>query len=187
MASPNSPAATMTSSSSQTQAPVEKPSPPPVNILPSQVAQIYSFAHPALLIGLYAFRFQALVADPVQELLADLPWLALLQVTYVLLCLPPAGAAPIAESSTSDGKASSRSSSGRSGKPGFRKKHSSGKNVWTVVWSRLMVRIKDLSFKCDTDHLIANVSFDRTNLLPRHAHPCCPPRTLRRPVDNPQY
>lgn len=177
----------MTSSSSQTQAPVEKPSPPPVNILPSQVAQIYSFAHPALLIGLYAFRFQELVADPVQELLADLPWLALLQVTYLLLCLPPAGTAPIAESSTSDGKASSRSSSGRSGKPGLRKKHSSGKNAWAVVWSRLMVRIKDLSLKYDTNHLIANVSFDCAHLLPRHTDPCCPPRTVRRPFDDPQY
>lgn len=132
----------MASSTPQTHAPVEKPSPPPVNFLPSKASQLYSYAHPALLLGLYSLRFNALVADPVQELLADLPWLTLSQLFYVLLCLPPAGSAPATDSSTHDSKASPRPVSGatlRSGKPGLRKRHSGGKNDWGRIWAKLMV------------------------------------------------
>ena len=68
-----------------------KPSAPPVNILPTQLARTYSFVHPAALLAILATRFQALVADPVAEMLNTLPFLALLQVTYVMVCLPPAG------------------------------------------------------------------------------------------------
>lgn len=119
---------------SPSQALVEKPSAPPINILPSKLAQAYSFAHPILLLTLCAARFEALVADPVQELLADLPWLALLQLFYVLLCLPTA-ASPLADSSSASDAKAARS---RSGKPGYRRKNS-GKNVWAAVWAKLMV------------------------------------------------
>ncbi|GIC84400.1 PIG-F family protein [Aspergillus udagawae] len=68
-----------------------KPSAPPVNILPTQLARTYSFVHPAALLAILAVRFEALVADPVAEMLNTLPFLALLQVTYVMVCLPPAG------------------------------------------------------------------------------------------------
>lgn len=131
---------------SPTQAPAEKPSPPPVNVLPSQLAQAYSYAHPAVLLGLCAYRFEALVADPVRELLTDLPWLAALQISYVVLCLPPAGTTSTEAGSGADEekKKASRTPSGpsttlRSGKPGYRRKHSSGKNSWASVWSKLMV------------------------------------------------
>ena len=131
---------------SPTQAPAEKPSPPPVNVLPSQLAQAYSYAHPAVLLGLCACRFEALVADPVRELLTDLPWLAALQISYVVLCLPPAGTTSTEAGSGADEdkKKASRTPSGpstalRSGKPGYRRKHSSGKNSWASVWSKLMV------------------------------------------------
>ncbi|TQB73810.1 Glycosylphosphatidylinositol (GPI) anchor assembly protein [Monascus purpureus] len=63
-----------------TQAPAPKPSAPPVNILPSQAAQIYSIAHPVILLSLFSVRFPKLVADPVDALLSDLPLLATLQV-----------------------------------------------------------------------------------------------------------
>ncbi|KAJ5526529.1 Glycosylphosphatidylinositol anchor biosynthesis protein 11 [Penicillium frequentans] len=118
---------------SPSQALVEKPSAPPINILPSKLAQAYSYAHPIFLLTLCAARFEALVADPVQELLEDLPWLALLQLFYVLLCLPPAASPSADSSSASDAKAA-RS---RSGKPGYRRKNS-GKNVWAAVWAKLM-------------------------------------------------
>ncbi|KAJ5278704.1 hypothetical protein N7478_004076 [Penicillium angulare] len=141
MASPNSPAAvTMNSPSSTSQAPVEKASAPPVNTLPSQLAQTYSYAHPVLLLALGASRFNALVENPVQELLKDLPWLALLQLVYVLLCLPPAGTTvPV-----SDGPSGHDTKSPRSRKPGYRRKNS-GKNDWAGIWAKLMPAFLSMS------------------------------------------
>ncbi|KAJ6119183.1 Glycosylphosphatidylinositol anchor biosynthesis protein 11 [Penicillium sp. IBT 18751x] len=117
------------------QAPAEKPGAPPVPILPLKLSQGYSYVHPVLLLTLCALRFEKLVADPAQELLKDLPWLALLQIFYVMLCLPPAGSTQSAET-ISDGdekkKAAPRSPGSpsvtlRPGKPGYRRKHQSGK------------------------------------------------------------
>lgn len=130
------------STPSQGQAPAEKPSVPPVNILSSQLARTYSYVHPILLLALCILRFEALVADPVQELLRDLPWLAVLQIFYVMLCLPPAGTTEIS-SSIEDKKRTPRSPSGpsvtlRPGKPGYRRKHM-GKSDWAGLWARLMV------------------------------------------------
>ena len=80
---------------SSTQAPAPKPPVPPVNINnSSSTARIYSFAHPTMLVALYSIRFPSLVADPVNRLLNDLPLLAILQIAYVMVCLPPAGSAP---------------------------------------------------------------------------------------------
>ncbi|OOF92841.1 hypothetical protein ASPCADRAFT_19324, partial [Aspergillus carbonarius ITEM 5010] len=64
---------------------------PPVPILPTQLARIYSFLHPAALLSVFAVRFPALVADPVSEMAQQIPLLALAQVTYATICLPPAG------------------------------------------------------------------------------------------------
>ncbi|KAJ5934063.1 Glycosylphosphatidylinositol anchor biosynthesis protein 11 [Penicillium verhagenii] len=140
MASSHSHVSSINQPSSLSQAPVEKPSAPPVNILHSQLAQAYSFVHPILLVALCAARFQALVANPIQELLADIPWLALLQLFYVILCLPPSGSlTPYAENSTSDGKAP-RS---RPVKPSYRRKHS-GKNAWAGLWAKLMPALLSL-------------------------------------------
>jgi len=109
------------------------------------VARIYSFVHPGLLLALGASRFEAVVANPTQELLQDLPWLALLQLFYVILCVPPAGSI---EAGTTDNeekkKSAARSPSSpavtlRPGKPGLRRKPSSGKNDWSRVWAKLMV------------------------------------------------
>jgi phosphatidylinositol glycan class F len=65
--------------------------PPPVNILSTPAAQTYSHVHPAVLLALYAVRFPALVADPISTLLSDLPIFTVLQVAYVVTCLPQAG------------------------------------------------------------------------------------------------
>lgn len=131
-------------SSSTPQPPDEKPSAPPVNILPSLIPRIYSIAHPALLLALGATRFEAVVADPTKELLSTLPWLTLVQIFYVIICLPPAGSIPSTETSApapADGKSSPRSSGPgvavRHGKHGKRKQHA---NSWTCIWSRLLVR-----------------------------------------------
>ncbi|EPS28114.1 Glycosylphosphatidylinositol anchor biosynthesis protein 11 [Penicillium oxalicum] len=142
MASSNVPQ-NATSPGSLSQAPAEKPSAPPVNVLPSPLAQTYSLVHPLVLLGLCAYRFEALVANPAQELLADLPWLAALQFVYVICCLPPAGSSSSeAHVGVEDKKKASRSSAGsstpvRSGKVLHRRK-SPSKISWASVWSRLM-------------------------------------------------
>ncbi|KAB8237475.1 PIG-F family protein [Aspergillus alliaceus] len=78
-------------SSSMAQGPTTPKSAPPINILPTTSSKVYALVHPILLLSLLATRFNALVADPITELLNDLPFLALLQVTFVMTCLPPAG------------------------------------------------------------------------------------------------
>ncbi|CAI7594762.1 unnamed protein product [Penicillium glandicola] len=127
----------------------EKPSAPPVNILPSLIARSYSIAHPALLLALVATRFEALVADPTKELLSTLPWLTLIQIFYVIVCLPPAGSSPPTETSASsptDGKSSPRPSgaggAARHGKHAKRKQHS---NIWACIWSRSLPALLSLS------------------------------------------
>ncbi|KAK1145661.1 Glycosylphosphatidylinositol (GPI) anchor assembly protein [Aspergillus melleus] len=67
------------------------PASPAIPVLPTPLAQTYVFIHPCLLLGILALRFQSLTTDPVAELLNDLPLLALLQVIFVMICLPPAG------------------------------------------------------------------------------------------------
>lgn len=127
---------TSSSSSNQTshpsasaQAPSPKPPAPPVSILPSQTARIYSFAHPLLLLVLLAARFRGLVADPVGELLGDLPALAALQVVYAVLCLPPAGA-PRGNANVNPAAGEAIDGAGtvlRPGRVGLRRKHHHGK------------------------------------------------------------
>ncbi|KAH1788255.1 Glycosylphosphatidylinositol (GPI) anchor assembly protein [Aspergillus fumigatus] len=75
-ASPSPLRAANAASSAPVPPPAMKPSAPPVNILPTQLARTYSFVHPAALLAILATRFQALVADPVAEMLNTLPFLA---------------------------------------------------------------------------------------------------------------
>lgn len=113
---------------------VEKPSAPPVSILSSPIARIYSIAHPALLLALGATHFEVLVADPTAGLLSSLPWLTLLQISYVVICLP-AGSVENAPAETKSNRSPGPTS--RHGKHGKRKHHT---NSWTCIWSRLLVR-----------------------------------------------
>lgn len=53
------------------------------------------------------------MTDPVAELLNDLPYLALLQVGYVMVCLPPAGSV-VASSSPSSSASSASAGAGAS-------------------------------------------------------------------------
>lgn len=175
-----------TSSPGHGQAPAEKPSASPVNILPSRLAQTYSFVHPILLVALCILRFEALVADPVQELLKDLPWLAVLQIFYVMVCLPPAGTTTDTSSSVEDKKKAPRSPSGpsvtlRPGKPGYRRKHS-GKSDWAGLWAKLMVwRIAQWSKDDGPANTIdpARLPLPHLDLSPRYPNPCSSPRPIR--------
>jgi phosphatidylinositol glycan class F len=124
-----------------------KPSTPPVNIIPTQLARTYSFVHPAALLAILAVRFDALVANPVAEMLNTLPFLALLQVTYVMVCLPPAGsvlasksgetlpASPVGEGEEKEREKEKRKVPLRAGKHGRRKNqaHAAGWSVKLIV------------------------------------------------------
>ncbi|XP_044717176.1 GPI biosynthesis protein family pig-F domain-containing protein [Hirsutella rhossiliensis] len=63
----------------------------PIPVLDTPLAKGLSFARPALLLGLLAARFDALVSDPVSTLWSALPVVAVIQAVYAVLCLPGAG------------------------------------------------------------------------------------------------
>jgi phosphatidylinositol glycan class F len=67
---------------------------PPIEPLHNDTARIYTHVHPVIVLSLYAYKFPAIVADPVPALLSILAPLAVLQVAYVALCLPPTGGTP---------------------------------------------------------------------------------------------
>ncbi|KAJ5086151.1 Glycosylphosphatidylinositol anchor biosynthesis protein 11 [Penicillium argentinense] len=113
------------------QAPAEKPSAPPVNILASPIARTYSYVHPIVLLTLGVFRFEAVVSNPVEELLSDLPWLALLQIEEKKKAAPRSPSGPTVTL--------------RPGKPGLRRKQSAGKHDWAGVWAKLMPAFMSLA------------------------------------------
>ncbi|KAJ1712918.1 GPI-anchor biosynthesis protein (Pig-F) [Aspergillus flavus] len=118
-------------SPSLAQGPAAPKSAPPIHILPNNISKTYALIHPVLLLALLALRFNALVADPVAELLSKLPFLALLQVAFVMTCLPPAGSAKDDDDKSTSANSSSSSSNAGStsgvilkpGKIGLRRKN----------------------------------------------------------------
>ncbi|KNG83445.1 putative GPI-anchor biosynthesis protein (Pig-F), partial [Aspergillus nomiae NRRL 13137] len=115
-------------SPSLAQGPAVPKSAPPIHVLPNNISKTYALIHPVLLLALLALRFNALVTDPVAELLSNLPFLALLQVTFVMTCLPPAGSAKDEDDKSTSASASSNagSTSGvvlKPGKIGLRRKN----------------------------------------------------------------
>jgi phosphatidylinositol glycan class F len=67
---------------------------PPIEPLKNDMARLYTHIHPILVLSVYALKFPALVADPVQTLLITLVPLAVLQIAFVAICLPPTGGTP---------------------------------------------------------------------------------------------
>ena len=63
----------------------------PIDLLPTDLARIYTHIHPILLVSTYYLRFPSLVADPVSSLLTSLIPLAIIQISYAAICLPAAG------------------------------------------------------------------------------------------------
>ncbi|KAH8599383.1 GPI biosynthesis protein Pig-F [Bisporella sp. PMI_857] len=63
----------------------------PIELLPTDLAQLFSHAHPAILLAVYSFRFSSLVSNPVPALLISLIPLALTQIAYAVICLPAIG------------------------------------------------------------------------------------------------
>lgn len=67
----------------------------PIQPLRNETARLYTHLHPVLVLSIYALKFPALVADPVPTLLSTLLPLAVLQIAYVAVCLPPTGGTPM--------------------------------------------------------------------------------------------
>lgn len=61
----------------------------PIEPLNTDVARIYTHVHPVAVLSLFAYKFNHLVADPSSVLLSTLLPLAVLQIAYVAVCLPP--------------------------------------------------------------------------------------------------
>ncbi|KAH7025929.1 GPI biosynthesis protein family Pig-F-domain-containing protein [Microdochium trichocladiopsis] len=72
---------------------------PPIRVLANPQAATASQIHPAVLLGLFALRFRALVADPVSAMSGSLPVVAAIQIAYAVMCLPPAGSSAAARQS----------------------------------------------------------------------------------------
>ncbi|PYH41273.1 PIG-F family protein [Aspergillus saccharolyticus JOP 1030-1] len=128
VSSPPSPTVTGTMSSSSGAPPVLK-SVPPIRILPSQLARIYSFAHPAAVLLGFTIRFPHLVHDPVSEMLNAIPFLAASQVVFAIICLPPAVGSLEATGNSGTSSSTAGSTSNiilRPGRPARRKGGSGG-------------------------------------------------------------
>ena len=74
-------------------APSSNPSKPslPIELLPTDLARIFTHVHPVALLSAFYLRFPALVAEPVPTLLNSLLPLAVIQIAYAVICLPAAG------------------------------------------------------------------------------------------------
>lgn len=66
----------------------------PIEPLGNDAARLYTHVHPILILSIFALKFGHLVADPVPALLQTLAPLAVLQIAYVAVCLPPTGGTP---------------------------------------------------------------------------------------------
>lgn len=62
-----------------------------IEVFPTTLAQISSLAHPILLLSAYIAQFSHLVVDPIRGLLNLLFPLTIIQIAYVVVCLPIAG------------------------------------------------------------------------------------------------
>jgi hypothetical protein len=67
-----------------------QPKSTPIEILNNDAARLYTHLHPVLLLAVFLVRFNALVADPVATLFTSLIPLSILQLCYVVTCLPTA-------------------------------------------------------------------------------------------------
>lgn len=94
-----------------------KPRPPatPIDILNNDTARVYTHIHPVLVLSLYSYKFNSIVADPVAALTSTLLPLSILQIAYVAICLPPTGGSGAAAAQTEKRK------------PGEKKKAAPGK------------------------------------------------------------
>ncbi|OIW28535.1 hypothetical protein CONLIGDRAFT_681489 [Coniochaeta ligniaria NRRL 30616] len=102
----------------------------PTQTLPTPAAQTARHALPALQAALFIFCFRSLVANPVSTMWSTLPFVALIQAAYALVCLPVAG--------------SSRPS--RKPRPGEKRKDGGGSNAFVAVLLSLLLSVSITPF-----------------------------------------
>lgn len=106
----------------------------PVKPLENDVAKLYTHIHPILVLSTYIFSFQSIVENPVRSLYILLLPLSILQVIYVVLCLPPVPPAGTATTTTSQKNVPLKVF-------GSKKTKSAGWPSKIVVWSYLYIHI----------------------------------------------
>lgn len=111
------------------------PTTKPISLLPTSAAQTYTHIHPVVLLTVYYIRFPALVADPISTLTTSVIPLCILQLSYVIACLPPAAGSTGSRPTTPTKTAKS--------KPGPRRKTptagSKGASSELVPWGKMVV------------------------------------------------
>jgi phosphatidylinositol glycan class F len=75
-----------------------------INVLNTDAAKIYTHLHPFLVLSSYFLNFSSIVADPVSSLLKCLIPLGILQIAYVVVCLPATGSTHSAPTTKGSGK-----------------------------------------------------------------------------------
>ena len=141
-----------------------------VDTLQTESARVYTHIHPILLLSFHAIRFDALVADPVTTLLGSLLPIALLQISYVIVCLPPWRGARAVEPPTvpsKDVKALSH-----------RKKNSTGKAPAPVDRKLIVIRPSSRSQIGRLIQLVASSAFPVTLYFPWSTGPLDHPRSF---------
>lgn len=128
---------------------------PPIEPLKNDTARLYTHIHPILVLSVYAFKFPALVADPVPTLLSTLAPLAVLQIAFVAVCLPPTGGTP----------------SLKNKKPGEKKGKAPGK-LEQGLNSKIVVRLHSHSYclHCALDSQLER-HFTDYRIHSRHSYP----------------
>lgn len=102
-------------STSSSAAKATKPEYAPISLLNTDTARLYTHIHPVIVLSIYFLSFKRIVADPVSALAALLLPLAVSQVAYVILCLPPTGSADlVGKSKSSVGVGKGKKSKARS-------------------------------------------------------------------------
>lgn len=106
-----------------------KPSTNPIDLLPTEIARWYTHVHPLLLLATYYLRFRALVEDRVTALATSLIPLAVLQLAYVVICLPPTGGSGSLPAS----------SAAKTTKPGIRRRPAPTKGPYSDLGNKIVV------------------------------------------------
>lgn len=139
----------------------------PIEPLNNDIARIYTQVHPLVILSLYAYSFNSIVADPVPALLSILAPLAVLQIAYVAVCLPPTGETPKVKKV----------------KPGEKKKHApgvieSGVNGTIVVRGPLLSlehhKRDSMFLDLHTDAFMYSPPFFPSSSPPSHPRPFSP-------------
>ena len=73
----------------------------PVGLVDSNAARVYNHIYPIVVLSSYLIQFKGVVANPAGSLIALLFPLAILQVVYLVLCLPPTGSSTTSSPSKS--------------------------------------------------------------------------------------